>query len=157
MGEEFNPYYKWLAIPLDQQPPHHYRLLGVTPLESSADVIANAADQRMAFVRTFQAGPKSALSQKLLNEIAAARVVLLDPKRKAAYDRALKSQLDAAQAAAAAPVPPPPLSTAAQPPVAPPLASVTQPVRNAPAAIAAPRSRSWMPAPWESRTRRRSV
>ncbi len=135
MGEEFNPYYKWLAIPLDEQPPHHYRLLGVTPLEASQDVISNAADQRMAFLRTFQSGPQSALSQKLLNEIAAARLVLLDPKRKAPYDESLKSKLDAARAAntMSLPIPPP-----APPPLAPPTANAP-PVTMSPP----PRSRRW--------------
>jgi hypothetical protein len=43
----------------------------------------------MAHVRTFQAGPHGALSQKILNEIAAARVCLLNPEKKAAYDNEL--------------------------------------------------------------------
>ena len=44
----FDPYHKWLAIPPEEQPPNHYRLLGVSPFESDPDVIENAADQRMA-------------------------------------------------------------------------------------------------------------
>ena len=47
MSENFDPYYKWLAIPPEEQPPHHYRLLGVQRFESDPDVIATAADQRM--------------------------------------------------------------------------------------------------------------
>ena len=34
MSEAFDAYYKWLAIPPHQQPPNHYRLLGVAALES---------------------------------------------------------------------------------------------------------------------------
>ena len=29
MSDHFNPYYKWLGIPIDQQPADHYRLLGL--------------------------------------------------------------------------------------------------------------------------------
>ena len=36
---DFDPYYQWLAIPLKDQPPNHYRLLGVETFESNADVI----------------------------------------------------------------------------------------------------------------------
>jgi hypothetical protein len=28
MPEAFDPYHKWLAIPPEEQPPHHYRLWG---------------------------------------------------------------------------------------------------------------------------------
>jgi hypothetical protein len=44
MREDFDPYYLWLGIPPVDQPPDHYRLLGVTQFESDADVIRNAAD-----------------------------------------------------------------------------------------------------------------
>jgi hypothetical protein len=29
MAADFDPYHKWLGIPPPQQPPHHYRLLGI--------------------------------------------------------------------------------------------------------------------------------
>ena len=29
MKQSFDPYHKWLGIPPEDQPPHHYRLLGV--------------------------------------------------------------------------------------------------------------------------------
>jgi hypothetical protein len=95
MVEAFDPYHKWLAIPPGEQPPNHYRLLGAQTFESDADVIANAADRQMAHVKVFQAGPHSAFSQKILNEIAAARVCLLNPQRKAEYDALLRGQLAA--------------------------------------------------------------
>lgn len=77
MSETFDAYRKWLGILPTEQPPDHYRLLGIVRFEDDADTISNAADRQMAHVRTFQTGPHSALSQKLLNEIAAARVCLL--------------------------------------------------------------------------------
>ena len=35
----FDPYHQWLGIPAAEQPPNHYRLLGVPLLESDLDVI----------------------------------------------------------------------------------------------------------------------
>ncbi len=102
MPEQFDAYHKWLGIAPKDQPPHHYRLLGIDLFEADGDVIASAADQRMAHVRSFQAGRHSALSQKILNQIAAARVCLLDPKKKADYDRQLREQLSPPQRASPA-------------------------------------------------------
>lgn len=70
MTEQFDPYHKWLAIPPKDQPPSHYRLLGVELFEPDLDVIESAADQRMAHVRSFQTGQNSAASQRILNELA---------------------------------------------------------------------------------------
>ncbi len=89
----FDPYYKWLGIPPNEQPPNHYRLLGLSDFEQNRDAIDNAADRQMAHVRTLQAGPQGADSQRLLNEIATARLVLLDAARRRAYDESLQSQL----------------------------------------------------------------
>jgi hypothetical protein len=48
--------------------------------------IENAADRQMAHVRSFQSGKNSDLSQRLLNEIADAKVCLLDHEKKLAYE-----------------------------------------------------------------------
>lgn len=93
MTEAFDPYLKWLGIPPKHQPPNDYRLLGIEPFEADPDVIANAADQRMAHLKNFAAGKHSRLSQKILNEIAAARVRLLNPQEKAKYDAGLRKQV----------------------------------------------------------------
>ncbi len=89
----FDPYRKWLGIPPWEQPANHYRLLGINVFEDDPDVIEAAADRQMAHVRNYQAGQHSALSQKLLNELAAARVCLLDPERKRAYDSELRLEI----------------------------------------------------------------
>ena len=89
---DFDPYYQWLAIPPKDQPPSHYRILGVELFESNADVIANAADKQMAHIRSFQAGKHSSLSQKLLNEIATAKICLLNSEKKAVYDQKLRQR-----------------------------------------------------------------
>ncbi len=91
MGEAaFDPYLRWLGIRDPQRPPSHYRLLGLEPFESDPEVIATAADRQMAHVRTFQTGQFGAVSQRLLNELAAARVCLLNRAKKAAYDEQLR-------------------------------------------------------------------
>src|SRR5688572_40282 len=95
MAEAFDPYLSWLGIRDPRRPPHHYRLLGLEAFESDADVIQNAADRQMSHVRSFQTGPNSSLSQKLLNELSAAKVCLLNTDRKARYDEQLKQELAA--------------------------------------------------------------
>ncbi|MFP6693808.1 MAG: trypsin-like peptidase domain-containing protein, partial [Pirellulales bacterium] len=92
MTDVFDPYHKWLGIPPAEQPPNHYRLLGIQLLEDDEDVISNAADQRMTHIRTFQMGEHSDLSQRLLSEISAARV-FLHSAAKEGYDRNLRSSL----------------------------------------------------------------
>jgi hypothetical protein len=87
---DFDPYYQWLAIPPKDQPPNHYRLLGIVLFEGNPQVIENAADRQMAHLRTFQTGQHSALAQNLLNEVAAAKVCLLNLAKKAAYDQHLQ-------------------------------------------------------------------
>jgi hypothetical protein len=91
---DFDPYRKWLGIPPHEQPPSYYRLLGLSPFESDRDVIANAADRQMAHLRTFQGGKNSAISQQLLNEVSAARICLMDPKKRAEYDARLRTEIE---------------------------------------------------------------
>src|ERR1700722_7279160 len=93
MVTNFDPYHKWLGIAPKDQPPNLYRLLGIDMFGVDADVISLAADQRMAHLRTFQAGQNAGLSQRLLNEIATARVCLLNPEKKTSYDRKPRQQL----------------------------------------------------------------
>jgi hypothetical protein len=90
MAGTFDPYHKWLGIAADEQPANYYRLLGIRAFEADPDVIAGAADQRTMHVRSFQSGRHPEVSQQILNEITAARVCLLNPERKAAYDDRLR-------------------------------------------------------------------
>ncbi len=89
----FDPYYRWLGIPPKDQPPNHYRLLSLEQFEANPGVIEAAADRQMGHLRTYQAGPHSDLSQKLLNEVASAKVCLLNPAKKAEYNAQLREQL----------------------------------------------------------------
>lgn len=128
MSENFDPYYKWLGIPPSEQPPNHYRLLGLNLFESDPDVIINGSERQLRHLRSFQAGPRVRECQQLLNEVAAARVDLRDPQRKAAYDQMLRAsfvppepppQADAVRSIPADALPPTPVdssvSTAASP------------------------------------------
>ena len=107
MSTAFDAYHKWLGIPPEDQPPNHYRLLGIHEFETDADVIANAADQRMAHLRSFQTSSHAGLSEKLLNEVAAARVYLLDTEKKAQYDMHLRARLGQNDDVRQPPQPPP--------------------------------------------------
>ena len=96
MTQAFDPYYQWLGIPPKDQPPNHYRLLGLETFEENRNVIATAADRQMGFIKNYQTGPVEAeeLSQRILNELAAARLCLLNPEKKSAYDQTLRAALE---------------------------------------------------------------
>jgi len=64
---DFDPYYKWLGIPAEEQPPHHYRLLAIKLFETDFDVIQAAADRQMTYLRSLGTGSRVKESQALLN------------------------------------------------------------------------------------------
>lgn len=124
MTEQFDPYYQWLGIPQEERPINKYRLLALQVFESDEDVIANAADRQMAFIRTFQSGAHSAESQMLLNELSSARVTLLNKQSKAEYDQQLRQTLGAREMRSTPPpVPPAPGQALPVPPLDPSSAS----------------------------------
>lgn len=134
MSEQFDPYYEWLGIKPADQPANHYQLLGVEIFESDPVALRRAADERMTYVRTFATGRHAKLTQKILNELSAAKVCLLDDKKRAAYDATLKTPA----------VPPPPSAadgnvrpvTTAGPPVPPPPPPAAPPVAVGATALA---------------------
>lgn len=133
---DFDPYLQWLGIRDPQRPPNHYRLLGLELFEANESVIANAADRQMAHVRTFQSGQHAETSQRVLNELAAARVCLLKPEKKAAYDQQLRAKTAAARPAP--PMPKPlPVGAPATPRAAVATAPATRPVAARPVPSAA--------------------
>ena len=91
MGNKFDPYYEWLGIPPKHQPANHYRLLGIAPYESDPKVIKHATNQRLAYLRTLQTGPRGKAANQLLNEISRAQHTLLDPKKRLAYEAEVES------------------------------------------------------------------
>lgn len=138
MSEGFDAYYKWLGIPPRERPIHYYRLLGLEPFEDDPAVVEAAADRQMAHVRSFQAGRHSAASQKLLNELSAARVCLLDPQKKAAYDRQLRAAMNKPAAESESTAPPRLPATSAAASGTEPAGTAAEPAaRRLPAAVVA--------------------
>ncbi len=156
MTAAFEPYQVWLGIsPLDL-PPNHYRLLAIDLFEPNPDVISHAAEWQLSCVRTFQTSEHAADSQRLADEILAAKECLLNPRTKAEYDRQLQADLAAKSRsqerplpqpegpvavchAASAPIPRPAKSTA---PAVPPAATVS------PAGEVTPVTAAVSPANW---------
>ena len=95
MSQHFDPYYRWLGISPKEQPPNHYRLLGVELFESDPQLIDSFALRHTSFLRQITDGPHLRDAQRLLNELAAARRCLLNPQQKAAYDGELRATLAA--------------------------------------------------------------
>src|SRR5262249_21238995 len=85
----FDPYRTWLGILPEYQPPSHYRLLGVSLGEGDPKVIDAAAKRRVAHLRQFQEGVNANAATKLMNEVAKARAVLLDPQQRKEYAASL--------------------------------------------------------------------
>lgn len=111
--EAFDPYQQWLAIPPRDRPPNHYELLGLVDFESDPRVIDTAADHQVERVTDRAVERHQPTAQRVLDELAEARAVLLDPDDKAEYDRKLREKRQATSArssAPPAPAPPPPPS-----------------------------------------------
>jgi WD40 repeat protein len=111
----FDPYHKWLGIPKDQRPPTHYQLLGIAPNETDAEVIDEATLRQTTHIRAYQIGPHAAECTRILNEIAQAKLTLVHPAKRKAYDEQLakaKASQITAQLPMATAVAPPPTPTA---------------------------------------------
>ena len=130
MCMSFDPYYQWLGIPPEKQPPDCYQLLGIRRFERNPTVISHAAERQLLMLKTMQNGPHAALTQKLMNEVTAARIRLLDPEKKAQYDAEIRKQTRASKL----PPPPQPPGPAATVTAAPPEAE------DHPSAMALPES-----------------
>ncbi|HVX60276.1 MAG TPA: hypothetical protein VHC19_06740, partial [Pirellulales bacterium] len=107
MADSFDPYHVWLSIPPGQRPPTHYQLLAISVDERDRAVISAAVTRQSAYVRNFQVGKHSADAARILNEIQAAKLCLLDPDKRAEYDAQLgPREAPAATAAAVQSAPP---------------------------------------------------
>jgi hypothetical protein len=85
----FDPLHKWLGIPPHEQPPNHYRLLGLATFESDPDVIDAAADKQLTFLHDLTNGEYAEEAEQLSNQVSAARLCLLNKQKKQAYDDSL--------------------------------------------------------------------
>ena len=130
MNQNFDPYYKWLGIPPKDQPPHHYRLLGIELFEADSEVIDAASNRLMAYLHDLAAGDEEGHSQRLLNEISIARTTLLNKSEKKKYDSELRGTLKTAKVIPVPPqnpVPVPPAPPKASPPVVAPASDSSKP------------------------------
>lgn len=135
--EEFDPYCAWLGTPAGSRPPDHYQLLGLAAFQDDRNLISAAANHQMAQVKPHFGGPQAALALRLLNEIASAKELLLNPEAKAAYDADLQRR----QKAGPAFTPPPRKSRMKDVPLLPPGVEAqpeAPPVAAPPAAMAMP-------------------
>ncbi len=92
MATEFDPYKELLDIQPTDGPPDHYALLGLEQFESDRTKIDDAAGERMSLLQEFANSEHLDASQKLLNEVSAARRCLLNETKKIAYDEDLRSR-----------------------------------------------------------------
>ncbi len=158
----FDPYRKWLGIPQECRPPTHYQLLGISPDERDLEVIDAAVLRQSAYVRHFQSGKYGDHATRILNEIAEARICLMDQAKRAAYDAGLNRN----PANAAHRTPPAGADTVAgipnvAPPQPEPAAAASRavppprPRRPGPRRLALPRGvpcrPPWISTPWPAR------
>ena len=93
MQSPFDPYYTWLGIPAAEQPPHHYRLLGLSPFETDLNAISHASDRQQGFLKLQAMGEHGPLAEQLIRAMKTAERCLLDPRQKSAYDDHLRIKL----------------------------------------------------------------
>lgn len=90
---KYDVYHQWLGIPPEHQPPTLYRLLGIANFEQDVEVIRNAAERQAMHVRRLARGEYTDAGQELLNEIAQAKLALLNQERRDAYDAQLHDSI----------------------------------------------------------------
>jgi hypothetical protein len=91
MPENFDPYTNWFGIAENEQPPSHYRLLGLSEFEPETERIREAGENRTQFLQDVSSGKNVEHAQRLLNEVARAVVCLTDAEKKSAYDSQLRN------------------------------------------------------------------
>jgi hypothetical protein len=89
MNEAFDPYQQWLGISPEEQPPNHYRLLGIQLFENDGQVIRSATERQVAQVGQFARQQPPHVAAKIVEELTTARDCLLSPEKKAGYDAQL--------------------------------------------------------------------
>ena len=113
---------EWLELPAGAWPPDHYRLLGLAPGESDAQLIEQRIHQRLESVRRYQMTHPDQATEAM-NRLAQAYVCLTESASKKEYDavlfgtavpaaaeEALVAQVAVAETLEAASQPPDPLA-----------------------------------------------
>ena len=86
----FDPLHKGLGIPPREQPPDHYRLLGLKRFESDSEVIDFAADKHLSYLHRFDNGKYAEQAAEVANRVSVSRLFLIDPNKRARYDAQLR-------------------------------------------------------------------
>jgi len=128
-SEPFDPYRQWLNIEDPSRPLDHYTLLGIARFESDPQAINQAADVQLAKVRRIRPGERLGDWGRLLDQIEAVKVCLLDPAAKASYD----ANLQGASPTQAGPAAPAAAGPSFEPPPPEPLAPPVEGFASAPA------------------------
>lgn len=89
MADAHNFYRAWLGVTSESLPPTHYELLGLTAERCDAQSIAEGFRRQMSRLNPHLSGEHAATAQRIASELAHARVVLLTPTTKRAYDAEL--------------------------------------------------------------------
>lgn len=87
MSNSFSPYQTWLGFAAEVTQPSYFELLGLDEAEEDTKTIAAAADRAASRVRRCRPGEQATQWAALLDEIAAAKKCLTDPKSRAEYRR----------------------------------------------------------------------
>jgi len=86
MSTQFDPYFEWFDIAIEEHPINYYRLLDLNRFESRPEVIAAALERQIYKVIEFLNGEHETEAKKVLEELRIAGRVLLDEEAKLKYD-----------------------------------------------------------------------
>ncbi len=89
----FDPLLEWFGIPPRLGAVDYYTLLGLRRFERDEGLIFQAIQARRLFLQRQLHGPHEKEARELLAILGEVQACFLDPTRKAAYDRKLRSQL----------------------------------------------------------------
>ena len=98
-----NPYFELLGIPESEFPPNRYRLLGIPPFTSNDTVIRNGADRQMQFLRRVGGEKYIDDVQNILNEVAEAKIFLLNDESRNRYDEEIRGSISPSQSHSGSP------------------------------------------------------
>lgn len=93
MNAFFDPWEAWLGIPLAEQPPDHYRLLGLPRFLPDSTAVDRALSARRTLLAAHATGPHGSEARRMLEECETAASCLLDSRSRLTYDAALRRQL----------------------------------------------------------------
>lgn len=90
MSNPFSPYQTWLGLRESLSRPNHFELLGLDESEDDTKTISAAADRAASRVRRCRPGEHTAVWAAVLDQIAEAKLCLIDPEKRAQYRTTLR-------------------------------------------------------------------